>query len=269
MTQMIDLTREPSPLTGTTERIIAILLAFDSNGVGLTLSEVARQVKLPVSTTRRFLGELCDARLLERVDNKYHIGIKFFEIGMRSPLPNRLGAVAAPLMDDLYTATHENVHLGVLDSDGVVIIQQRSGRGSVRNPISKGQVRMPAYATANGKALLAFSDPEVVERVISKGLEPITPKTITDPEKLLSHLDETRERGWSYAQEENSYGTKSVGAPVLDQHRRAVAALSLVVPITHKNVEPYAHAVKTAATTISRLWNQPPMHRNLATRRTV
>lgn len=252
---MMDLYDDLKTPHGTIQRLVAILTVLQQDGPALNLSAIARNANLPISTTRRFLLQLCDAQLLERVGSHYQIGIGFFEIGMKAPFPKRLRELARPFMEDLYKATRQNVHLGVLDDKGVLVIQQRSGRESVRNPAQQ-DIRLAAHATANGKCLLAFSEPSKVERILAQELTSITPNTITSLDTLLKQLEEIRERGWSLAEQENSTGTISVATPVFRADGYAVAALSLVVPATTTNVKPYAHAVKTMATTITRLWNQ-------------
>src|SRR2546421_124505 len=48
--------------------------------------------------------------------------------------------------------------------------------------------RLPAHASALGKALLAFSCAETQNRVIAAGLKRYTPYTLTDPERLRGCL---------------------------------------------------------------------------------
>ena len=51
---------------------------------------------------------------------------------------------------------------------------------------------VPAHAAASGKALLAFSPPEVVDHVIAAGLPAFTPHTITSPDVLRQRLSVIR-----------------------------------------------------------------------------
>ncbi|MFH5822317.1 IclR family transcriptional regulator [Georgenia sp. AZ-5] len=250
-----DAANEPAARQGTARRLLAVLLAFEQDTQPLSLSEAARRADLPTSTVLRMLRELCDVRFLERVDgNRYQIGARLFELGMRAPVQRTLREVALPVMEDLYGATRENVHLGILDPDGVLVIQQLTGKRSVRTPASSG-ARLPAHATANGKTLLAFAAPQLVEQVLQRGLPRITQHTICSRRELEEQLQEIRERGWAMAKQENSLGTMSVGAPVIGLEGHAIASLSLVVPVnTSTEVQRFAHAVRTAANTISRLW---------------
>ena len=58
--------------------------------------------------------------LVERVANGHQLGIKLFELGERVPRKTRLREAALPFMQDLFEATHDTVHLGVLEGTEVV-----------------------------------------------------------------------------------------------------------------------------------------------------
>lgn len=244
------------PPKSVAQRVIAVLFAFGRDDTSLTLSEIARRTGLPTSTTLRILRELVTAGVLERTDaGTYEVGLRLFEIGMRAPAQRVLRELAIPVMEDLYEVTHENVHLGVLDGTSILVIQQVTGRRSVRTPARSGG-RLPAYATANGRALLAFSEEAIVEAVIADGLAPRTRHTVTLPSLLRERLREAAAAGFAVVREENSLGTVSVGAPVLDEQGYAIAALSVVFRRTSVDPERFGPALRNAATTLGRLWDE-------------
>jgi DNA-binding IclR family transcriptional regulator len=110
---------------------------------------------------------------------------------------------------------------------------------------------MPAHATAVGKALLAWSDPAVVDEVIDAGLGVIGPNTVTDPVQLRRELSLIRANGIAYEREEcairasNGEPIRVVGSRLGGQPRRAARGL----------------AVQTATQVVSRLIaGRPRMH---------
>lgn len=256
MTSAVE-TEDTTPSTkGAAQRLLAVLLAFEQDGTMLSMSEIARRANLPTSTARRLLQHLCEVRLVERTEKgMYQVGARLFELGMRAPLPRRLREVALPVMEDLYAATRENAHLGLLDIDGVLVIQRHTGNRAVQTPARSG-ARVPAHSTGIGKALLAFSSPSLVEQVLDQGLPRITEHTVSSRSALDEQLTETRQRGWALSLQENSMGTLSVAAPIFGHEGYAIAAVSLVLPATTGEVKQFGHAVKTTATTITRLWAQ-------------
>ncbi|WP_246361098.1 IclR family transcriptional regulator [Haloechinothrix aidingensis] len=242
------------------QRVIRVLLAFEREDPSLTLSEAARRAELPVSTVRRILKELCDEKMLERTDDgSYRIGIRLFELGLRAPAQRLLREIALPVMEDLFAATQENVHLGVLDGTSMLVIQHVTGHRSVRTPAYFGG-RLPAHATANGKAFLAFSPQDTIDRILGSGLSRITKHTVCSESRLRRQLEQARQDGWATAKEENSLGTVSIGAPILRNDGYAGASLSLVFRSSKADVKRYIHAVRTAANTIARIWAREQPH---------
>ncbi|QVQ50908.1 IclR family transcriptional regulator [Spiractinospora alimapuensis] len=235
-------------------KVLRILLVFEKSATPLSLSDISRRSGVPTSTALRILRDLCEEGFLEKVERQYQIGGKMFELGMRAPFHNALREVALPIMQDIQSATSQNVHLGVLEHGSVLVVQQLSGRSAVATPARVGG-RLPAHSTSVGKALLAFSSPERVQEIVDAGLAPVTKHTIRTASALRQDLATTRTRGWSMATQENSIGTISVAAPVFGIDQYAVAALSIVHPFDETaHVQRYVHALRTAANTISRMW---------------
>ena len=121
-------------------------------------------------------------------------------------------------MRDLHEATSETVHLAVLDGAEVVYVAIRPGRHGPRLPSRVGG-RMPAHATGVGKAILAFSPPEVAAALIDAGLERRTPRTIADPGALRREL--TRIRGSGSRSTGRSPGRASSAQPARCSARAA------------------------------------------------
>jgi len=72
-------------------------------------------------------------------------------------------------------------------------------------------VEIPLYAGAAGKAILAFAPSEIVEQQV---LDPINPKTITDPDELRQQLEQIRENGWATGDGERIPDAYGVAAPI-------------------------------------------------------
>ena len=67
---------------------------------------------------------------------------------------------------------------------------------------------------ALGRAMLAFSPPNVVERVLASGLEPRTSRTIVDPNVFREELCRIAARGYAVDDEEFAEGMRCCAAPV-------------------------------------------------------
>jgi len=241
-------------------RAFQVLAAFVPEGGEMGLSEIVRRTDLPKTTVHRLASQLVDVSALEKVGDRYRPGLRLFELGSVVVRQRRLRDSALPLMEDLYEATHETVHLGIQDGLDVLYLEKIVGpRGS---PVStRVGLRKPLYCTALGKAMLAFSPSELVRAVLSSGLVPHAPRTIVVPDLLQAELETARQQGLAYDHEEYVPGTSCVASPVLDRNRMAIAALSVTGPVTRFEPERCGPAVRTAALTLSRILSAEPRRR--------
>jgi len=232
---------------------IAVLLgAFTETDPELSLGELSRRADLPLSTAYRLATELVDWGGLERADGGgYRVGLRLWEIGALAARSNGLCDIALPFMQDLYDATHENVHLAVLAGREALYIEKITGPGAVSARSRRGG-RQPLHATGVGKALLAYAPQQLLDEVLAAGLKPYTPHTIVAPGHLTRALAEVRRTGVAYAWDELTMGVVSVASPVFDADGRAAAAISIVGRSTGANVKQLAPAVHTAALCASR-----------------
>jgi IclR family transcriptional regulator, acetate operon repressor len=234
-----------------------VLDSFGPETGSLTLGEVARRASLPKSTVHRIVGQLTQWGVLERTDGGFRLGIRLFEWGSLVPHQRELREAAVPFMEDLYESTHETVHLGLLDGTEVIYVDKIAGHRGVSVPTSVGR-RMPAYCTGLGKAILAFSAPELTDRVINAGLQPRTPYTIVVPDVLRRELARVAARGVAHDREESVLGVACAAAPIRGQDGRPIAALSVTGPTIRVEPERLGPAVRTAALGLTRVLRPPP-----------
>jgi len=233
-------------------KAFAILDALREAQVDLTRAQLARRTGLPPTTVHRLAGELCEHGALELTErHTYRVGPWLWEIGTLSARTRTFRHVAIPFMQDLYEATHENVQLAVPDGFDALIVERVRGRTSV--PItSRVGGRLPLHATGVGKAILAFSPEAFQEAAIARGLTPMTPFTITDPNVLRRELAETRERGYSITRMEMGRNSASVGVPILGPDDDVLGSISLIVEAARADLPRLAAPIKAVARGISR-----------------
>lgn len=232
-------------------RGLLLLGAFDATDVELTLAQLSARTGLPKPTAHRLVAELVAWGGLERTEHGYRLGMKLFVLGQRVPRQRSLREAALPYLEDLYEATHENVHLTVFDSTDTLFLEKVTGRRSM--PIvSRVGGRLPAHCTASGKVFLALGPSTYLRQVIDAGLSRLTPRTIILPGLLRQNLDRTIERGYGINREESETGVVAVAAPVHDRNRRVIAALSIAGSAHRLDLERLAPAVRTAALALSR-----------------
>ncbi|MFB9727702.1 IclR family transcriptional regulator [Haloechinothrix salitolerans] len=235
----------------TAARLAALLAAFRPGDDALGVSELARRTGLPKTSVHRLSQHLTEHGLLEHDGTALRLGLKLFEIGQLAVRQRGLVDTARPLLADLREATHNTVHLAVLEGVEVVYLDVLRGPDAPRLPSRIGG-RFPAHATGVGKAILAFSPDGVVDEVLSGGLPRISRRTITSPALLRRQLAKIRDEGTAYEREESSIGTVCVASPILDAAGHAVAAISVAGSVNRIRTERLAPAVRTTALALSR-----------------
>ncbi|MFP4482462.1 MAG: IclR family transcriptional regulator [Thermovirgaceae bacterium] len=84
---------------------------------------------------------------------------------------------------------------------------------------------------ATGKLLAAHLPAEDIAKLLEKGLEKRTSRSITDKDELLSEYEKIRKRGYATAVRELNENTWGIGVPILGAYKEAVAALGIMGPI--------------------------------------
>jgi IclR family acetate operon transcriptional repressor len=233
------------------DRVTAVFDAFDERDEGLGISELARRANLPKSTVSRIAADLVEQRFLDRDGDRLSLGVRLFELAMMVEQPRRLRELARPVMGELRDMTGHAVNLAVLEGGDVVfIVILRSEPAS--EPLARVGGRLPAHATALGKAIMAFSSPSAVERMLQGGLARRTPQTICEPSALRRELSDIRRVGVATEREECSAGRACVASPIFGQDGAPVAAISVTCSSETEAPERLGAAVRGAGMTLSR-----------------
>ena len=115
----------------------------------------------------------------------------------------------------------------MVQQDAVVYLHTVQSHGAIAIRAEAGQ-RISPHATAIGKALLAELPSDRVAAVLGSGpYLARTKHTITSARALQKELEETRQRGYSIADEENDLGVVSIGTPIRNKDGIVVAAISV------------------------------------------
>lgn len=231
-------------------RVCQMLACFRYGDNILTLAELTRRSGLPKPTVHRLARSMAEDRLLERTDGGFRLGLHLFELGGLVPHWRILREAALPFMCDLYLATHQTIHLGIMREFEVLYLEKIRGH---RDIVSVSHVggRLPVHCTGIGKAMLAFSPTEVVDQALAGSLEALTPHTITDSELLRSELRDIAVEEVAYDREEAMAGLHCVAAPILDRRQKAVAAISVSLPVNSCDIRATAIAVRAVAQRLS------------------
>lgn len=215
----------------TTETTFEIIEALKDLGAA-TLSTVARELEMSKSTARTHLRTLHkhDYVVMDD-DGVFRLSLEFFDTGERVRNRFSIYEPAVPIIDELAEKTNEKAQIMIEENNTGYYIYRMKGRQGVNTRSGR---RAELHCTSAGKAALAFMDRARVEEILDEnGLPRHTERTITDREEFLEELDDIRERGFAFNDEERLKGLRAIGAPILDEDDSVLGAVSLSGPTTH------------------------------------
>lgn len=207
-------------------RAANVLRSLKDSPDGLSLGQIATEVKLPRSTVQRIVGALLAERLL--IANTKGSGVR---------LGPELGALAnaarfntaeqcRPLLLELTQTTGETTDLSVLRGDKMIFVDQVPGTHRLRTVSSVGEV-FPLTTTANGRASLAqLPRNEALKRASA---EAALAGIVLDLDGFSLQLDDIQRTGLAYDIDQHSDGVSAVGFAFKDIADE-IHAISVPVP---------------------------------------
>lgn len=213
-------------------RALKILEAFSPERPRLSLNDFSKITGFYKSTILRQIDTLLEEGFLVKdpENGSYWLGAKVYVLGQIFIQSSSLLRAANPILREVVEKLHETTGIFVIDDIDRLCLKALSGPHFIRATIETGQ-RMPIYAGASGKVLLAFSPDEFVKRVIQEtGLQRLTELTITDPAKLKAELEKIRSCGWAISWGERVPSAVTISVPVFGNDENLVCSLSTSGP---------------------------------------
>ena len=200
-----------------------------------SLAELAAKTGLPKSTLFRLLSTICRAGFLDRTPSgDYALAVKLWRVGAKAIDYATMHPLIAASLRALVDATGETAHYSIYESGYAVQVEKVECSQPIRAHTRIGG-RSPGYASATGKALLAYQPAEEIERV-AKSAKRHTTATILDPFELNEELASIRETGCAYNRGEWRDGVWSVAAAVFDYRSQVLGSIGVSGP--QDRVEP-------------------------------
>ncbi len=242
------------------ERGLAILGCFTPERPVLGIAEIADELGISRSTTHRYVITLFALGYLEQDSSRrYRLGLGVTDLGMSVLNATGLREHAHPYLQELRRDTSYTVSIAALNGADIVYVDRAP---SFRNYVDLGLdtgSRLPAYATAMGKVLLAsLPEREQSELLASIKLTQRGPNTITSKNALRVELEQIREEGFAVNDQELAEGVHAIAVPVRAISGKVVAALGLSADTSTISLEELVdalgpHLVSTADRISARL----------------
>jgi len=196
----------------------------------LSLARLASDLALPKSSVHGLCSTLVSFGYLRRQpDGTYLIGPRVMGLAEAFVSGTDVAQEFAALWSDRGDAPEEAVVLSVLSGTEALYVAVRNSARPLGLAFNVG-MRLPAYLSGSGKAMLAFLAPGEVRRRFAGGLGTrLTKKGPRSVDSLLKELALTRRRGYSIDEEAVREGVISFGAPVFGVSGDVVAAVSVCI----------------------------------------
>jgi IclR family acetate operon transcriptional repressor len=232
-----------TPSLRSLEKALDLLGRIVESGEIHSISDFAKQIKMPHSTAYRIAATLERSGLVTRLRRGYYLpGPSLMRLARHDSIPRVLKAIGRPIVKKLATDTGCIAHVGIFEN-GMVTYLLKAGRAA-QTVFTREGTQLEAYCTGIGKVLLAALPVSVREDYLKSGpFIQLTANTLTDPRELRSALIVVADRGYAEDNAEMDSDLRCLAVPVrLDEGKGdVIAALSISTRSTDEN----SHALLT------------------------
>lgn len=235
--------RSPMPSSGgsrggsvqSVDRAVSILQVLAMHGTA-GVTEIAEELGIHKSTVFRLLATLESRGLVEQDSDRgrYRLGYTVVQLAAGATKMHDLSLLSRPICHELATTVGETVNVAIHDGHAVISIDQVLGSSAITSIDWVGQ-RTPMHATSAGKVFLANMPDDLLDAILTKGLDRYTPHTMVDPTILKEQLAPVRGQGYAYVIEEHEIGLAAVAAPIRSMDGSVVAAVTVSGPTFRVN----------------------------------
>lgn len=219
------------------EKGLAVIESFDQERPRLTISEVAARTGLTRAAARRYLLTLTHLGFVSQDRKMFALTPKVLRLGQSYMHSARLPRIVEPELHKLAYAMKEASGAGVLDGNDVICISATSA-GRVVSPTLQPGTRVPAYCAGTGRVMLAaLPQAEVDHWIARQELQPLTPHTVTHPERLRIEIARARALGYACVDQELEMGLRTVAVPLKNYRGDTVAAMSISVHASRMSMD--------------------------------
>ena len=222
------------------EKALRVIKAFNHDAPAMSLSDVAKRTSLTRAGARRILLTLERLGYVGRAGRQFSLRPRVLDLGFAYLSAIKWTEAALPYMEAFVKEVQESCSATVLDDLDIVYVARVPTRRLMTVELNVG-ARLPAYATAMGRVLLAGLSPAELEAYLAAvKLERLTPRTVTSRAKLRSAVAAAHKDGWCAVDQELEVGLRSIAVPIRDRQGRAFAAINMSSHASRATIEELA-----------------------------
>lgn len=220
------------------DRALRILNVLAISRGALPLTDIAKQVQIPASTTHRLLATLQQHNYIrfDEIQRKYTLGLAVLSLGEAARSQIDITKEAASILETLADQVNETATLTVLQRNEAVYALMAQSRRSVSTVTPLGS-RVPLHCTAAGKTILAYLPEARRNELLNLTHKAYTRYTITNSFQLLDELAQIRAVGVGFDRQEYELGMCCIAAPVFNHRGQVIATIGISGPSSRINPE--------------------------------
>lgn len=185
-------------------------------------------------------------------DRSYQLTARVLHVAGQVLAGMDLVSAARPHVAELRDEVGESSHFAVAVDGWAVHVLEEPSRHALAVTSHLGS-RVPLHATAVGKAIAAYV-PEQMAIAVQRGLEPLSERTIVDPDELELHLAGICKRGVAVDDGEANALMRCVAAPVFNMYGAVVGSIGFSGPssrVLASQLDSYTETVRSVAQRMS------------------
>lgn len=217
----------------TIKKALMVFNCFAKGESSVGTVELAARLNTNKATMSRVLSTLKKYDYLEQDPRtrRYRLGGAMVEMAraVYRNLDGMVATIANPFADELRDTTGERVHIEVIAGNNIYLSYVADTPNPISLKIDRGDQVMP-HAHSGAKAIVAFSQPGVIEQWLTRKLPLYTKNTVDDVDHLKKLYEEIRKTGIAYDFGEYFDEVNTIGAPIFNHTNEPVAGIILVVP---------------------------------------
>ncbi len=233
-----------------------ILKLLGGHPGGLRAADLARTLRIPVTTTLRIMTTLHLDGLARKRDGRYALGPVLIQLGTAALAGTEIRELALPLLERLAADTAETAHLAIPCDGRALIVAVHDSPHPLRAASRPGFLA-DLHCSSTGKIFLAFLHAGRLGEIYARERpERRTPATLTTLAALRREVALTRRRGYSLDHEEFHPGVRCLAAPVYASDGAVTAAIGITAPtvrFTRDRIPEMAAKVRAIAAELSQL----------------
>lgn len=201
----------------------------------VSLSELARECRMPPSKVHRYLASFQHAGLVEQAgrSGKYDLGQGAVTLGLSALARHDFVNRASDALPDLCTESGLTALLSVWGNQGATVIRWERAASPTVTSMGLGTT-LPLLNSATGRAFLAWAPPAPLQAIRAAELRdarknPAIAPDLVPTERDLEKLVKTiRAKGYASVEGKFIPGLVAIAAPILDWQGEAQAVVTLI-----------------------------------------